>query len=126
MLREELEEGQAMVVWRGVGTRHRYDARVDKIARKYVTIEMLRGKDWTEKIEFDIETQKARGSDTNYPTIFRTPEQQALMDRQEAADTGLKELGLLFRSARSLSLNEMEAVITLIGRMRSDQEVPGA
>jgi hypothetical protein len=83
--KEDLAVDQAMVVWQGCPTSRRYDGRVAKIARKYVTIEIWRGPNSTSEIEFDIETQKERGNTSHYAAVFRTPEQQAHRDRQRAA-----------------------------------------
>jgi hypothetical protein len=124
--KEDLQLDQAMVVWQGCPTSRRYDGRVAKIARKYVTIEIWRGPNSTSEIEFDIETQKERGNTSHYAAVFRTPEQQAHRDRQRAAEDGLRDLGLIHRTGTSrLTLEEAEAIVAVVRGMRAVQEDPG-
>lgn len=119
MDRSELAVDQAMVVIAGVHTRNRYDGRVAKIARKYVTIEVWRGPEWTSEIEFDIETQKERGCDYAYAAIFRTPAQQAAEDREAEVRDALRFYGLMPKytgplTKRTLTLDQMEQVVKLL------------
>jgi hypothetical protein len=127
--KEDLSVDQAMFVIAGVRTRHTYDGRVARIARKYVTIEYWVRPGITRELEFDIDTQKERGPNGYYPSaaVFRTKEQQALIERQQAADSGLLELGLTRRMGReSLSLLEIEAVVATVRWMREGQEDAGS
>lgn len=119
MDRSELAVGQAMVVWRGVGTRHKCDARVAKIARKYVTLEVWHGPGRTSEIAFDIETQRQRGATDHYAAIFRTPVQQDVLDRKDAADKGLRYYGIVLHhdvpgTGDRLALEHREAIVALL------------
>lgn len=129
MIREDLSVDQAVIVWDGVHKRVRRDGRVARIARKYVTIEVWYGPNITREVEFDIETQKERGPNSGYPyaAIFRTPEHQAREERKQAAEEGLRELGLITRpsSNRRLTLEEAEAIVAAVRGMREVQEDPG-
>lgn len=126
MIREDLSVDQAVFVIAGVHSRRTHDARVARIARKYVTIEIWYGSSITREMEFDIETQKERGDASNYPyaAVFRTKEQHELIERQQAAEDGLRELGLMRRHSQEngLSLEETEAVVATVRGMRADQE----
>lgn len=119
MDRSELAVGQAMVVIAGIPNRRRYDGRVAKIARKYVTIEYWLSPGRTAEKEFDIETQRERNGDCNYAAIFRTPAQQDLEDREAAVRDTLRYYGLLPKytgptTKRTLTLEQMEAVVGLL------------
>jgi hypothetical protein len=121
MNKDDLQVDQAMVVWVGCPTSRRYDGRVAKIARKYVTIEYWRSPGNTSEIEFDIETQKERGNTSHYAARFRTPAQQDWTDRQQAVQEGLHALGLRASNVTSdgrLTLEEGEAIIELVRSMR--------
>ena len=131
---DDLDVGQAMIVWQGIPTRRRYDAVVSKIGRKYVTLEVWRGVGRTDKIEFDIETQKERGADGSYAAFFRTPAEQDLTDRGRDVRDRLRFYGLLPEytgpaTRRKLTLEQMEAVVELldqlVGRDLEDEAVPG-
>lgn len=124
MNKEDLAVGQAMVVWSGVHKRVRHDARVAKIARKYVTIEVWRGPEWTIEIEFDIETQKERGNTSHYAAVFRTTAQQEYHDRNQAAQDALRELRLA--TAHDIMTNHpLERVEAIIALVRQWDELVG-
>jgi hypothetical protein len=119
MNKEDLYEGMPVVVYAGVPSRRKYDGKVTRVARKYVTIEYQWGSGGAYTLEFDIESQRERGSDYSYAAIFRTPEEHAIVERKHAAEDGLMKLGLIKKRADALTLEEMEAVVELIGKMRA-------
>jgi hypothetical protein len=134
MNKEDLRVDQAVVVWSGMSARRRYDARVAKIARKYVTIEVWRAPNITSEIEFDILTQKERGNTSNYAATFHTAEQQERSDREREVRDTLRFYGLLPKytgptTRRTLTLAQMEAVVSLldqlVGRGDGDPEDSG-
>ena len=122
MDKQDLAVDQAMIVWRGVGTRHKFDGRVAKIARKYVTIEYWHGPGRTSELEFDIETQKERGNTSYYAAIFLTPVQQASEDHEKDVRDALRFYGLMPRyhgpsTKRTLSLDVLSAVVELLDKL---------
>lgn len=126
MDKADLQVDQAMVVIAGVHARRRYDGRVAKVARKYVTIEYWRSSGNTTTLEFDIATQKERGNDGYYAAVFRTPEAQDRIDRETAVRDTLKEFGVVTTYAgptkrRILTLAEMEAIVELLRGMDAAQ-----
>jgi hypothetical protein len=123
MNRDDLEIGQAMVVYEGVGRRSRRDAVVHNVARKYVTLEVWFGSNHTRMIEFDIESQRQRGADRSYAAIFRTTEADALAQRMRAAEDGLAKIGLYRRRPDALTLKEMEAVVLVVERLRQGMSI---
>lgn len=136
MNKEDLAVDQAMIVWRGVGTRFKCDARVAHIARKYVTLEIWHGPGRTSEMQFDIVTQKERGNTSHYAAVFLTPEAQDRQDRESAARATLKEFGVVVQFERTsdrprLTLDQMESMVFLLerwdelgGRGDADSEVP--
>jgi hypothetical protein len=129
MEKTDLKVDQSMIVWRGTGTRHRYDARVAKVSRKYVTIEYWVSPGITREIEFNIETQKERGPNaaSHYAAVFRTKEQQEMEDRERAVRDRLRFYGLLPKytgptTRRTLTLFQMEQVVKLLDDIVEDTD----
>lgn len=129
--KEELHEGQEVIVLVYYGRDWtRYPGRVIKIARAYCTIEYTRSTGRADTDQFSIEDQAIKGAQYSYSTRFRTVEQQKLLDRQNAAREGLRELGLQFRvgtlAGETLTLEEQEAIIRVVGLMRDAKEAQEA
>lgn len=137
MNKEDLGIHQAMVVWAGCPTARRYDGRVAKIGRRYVTIEYWRSPGNTSFIEFDIETQKERGNTSHYAARFISYDEQDRKDREQVARDKLKEFGLVVRydgptDRLRLTLDKMESIVLLLERWDTmlegcdeDEALPG-
>lgn len=120
----EFEVDQPVVVFYGTGPRGapkpRYDGKIAKVGRTLVTIEWQQFSH-TKSAQFRMSDQCENlppsrtyaGSGT-----FRTLEQDAEAQRKHAAENGFTRLGLRKDRADSLSLDEMEAVINLLDKMR--------
>lgn len=119
MDKSELEVGQSVVVIAGIPNRRRHEGKVDKIARKYVTVKYWAGIGRPISKEFDIETQRERDGDCNYAAIFRTLGQQEAEDRERAVRDALRFYGLMPKytgplTKRTLTLDQMEQVVKLL------------
>ncbi len=120
-----LYEGMpAIIVPSGRG-RQNCAGKVIKIARRYVTIEYSWSSGRPATMEFDIDTQIARGAQgIGGHTRFRTVPQQELYDRESAVVVNLRAIGLDYSrhvdAGPRPSLEEQEAIVELIRRMRAE------
>ena len=117
---ETFEVGQPVVVYAGRGKDRRHDGVITDVGRKLVTIEWW-GHRFSAAKKFRIEDQCENLPPSRtyaYSASFRTLEQDALARRQHAAENGLARVGLRKSSHKSLTLEEMEAVVKLLDGMR--------
>lgn len=124
-MEQQFTVGQPVIVYRGAAPRGghmpRYEAVIAKVGRTLVTIEWANSLDHMESVQFRMSDQHE-----NLPPsrtyagsgVFRTLEQDAEAQRKHAAEDGFTRLGLHKNRADSLTLDEMEAVIKLLEKMR--------
>jgi hypothetical protein len=93
-------------------------ARVSKVGRKYATAAYeVVTTDWhgepkrkERTIEFDMETGREKGSQSNYGAYIKTPEQADLDVRQQSAIATLLTRKIRLDSGHSLTLEQIEAL----------------
>lgn len=127
MEREDLHEDMPVMVTTGVSSRRNCEGKVVKIARRYVKIEYIWAPGCVSTMDFDIVTQKERGAESNYASVFRTMEQYAHDERVLRAQEGLRDFKLTtahqIMSEHPLGL--VEAIISLVEEWKwPDEQEP--
>lgn len=97
-----------------------YRGLVTKVARKYVTVVWSLSEEGSPReTEFDMETGKERGSDSNYRKYIETPEKVMLDLRRQKAKKILKGVGVTLYELSSsfrkdLTLEQLEALARVV------------